>query len=103
MHNVRLLGTSTPYNEYMLIKKWKNAPEGGGGLRKSNSGGEFDQSKLYACIEISWWNCTLYNKYTLIKKREKEKSRFSLWEWPVTSAIPWADSPLRKGYTKNNK
>jgi hypothetical protein len=26
------------------------------GLRKSNRGGEFDQSTLYSCMEISKWN-----------------------------------------------
>jgi hypothetical protein len=41
------------------------------GIRKSNRGGEYDQSILYTCMEISQWNphimlliCTT-NKITL--------------------------------------
>jgi hypothetical protein len=28
----------------------------GKGIRKNDRGGEFNQSTLYACIGISWWN-----------------------------------------------
>jgi hypothetical protein len=33
-----------------------NCSKSGGGIRKTNEGGEFYQNILYACMEISQWN-----------------------------------------------
>jgi hypothetical protein len=41
-----------------LIKIWLKK---GGGGQESNRGGEYDQSTLYACLEMSQWNSPLYN------------------------------------------
>jgi hypothetical protein len=38
--------------ENRIIKPVKIILKGGKGMRKGNRGGEFDQSTLYACMEI---------------------------------------------------
>jgi hypothetical protein len=65
--------------ELLYIYAWKqnvkNSKKNRWGIRKSNRGGEFDQSTLYACMEMSQQNPLVQLIYANKKERKRKAAR----------------------------